>query len=316
MVLVYLPLCDGEGRQVVSGLSERFLKISNKYGPAEIPAEWRKGGKGNRLQAYFSPASFVLALDEMLTEHGIDLWFDTKIIGAEKTDACRLSSIQVANKSGTGKIEAEVFVDATGDADAVHFAGGECLTARNALVSWFIEHREAGAYSQYSFGKDVSTIIVADGIRNNSTPEGIDGKTVSDFLLRGRRRYRELLEKDYEAGTETRKTRYPLVLPTMVPMRHSRCIKGRFVLDGGMEQARFPDSIGLGARLEKMRVCMGDSLPQSSAGKDYGRHRRRALFLRQRGCLGDHPRHTECGNDRRSGGSRRRAFPSARGSSS
>lgn len=78
MVLVYLPLCDGEGRQVVSGLSERFLKISNKYGPAEIPAEWRKGGKGNRLQAYFSPASFVLALDEMLTEHGIDLWFDTK----------------------------------------------------------------------------------------------------------------------------------------------------------------------------------------------------------------------------------------------
>ncbi len=245
MVLVYLPLCDGEGRQVVSGLSERFLKISNKYGPAEIPAEWRKGGKGNRLQAYFSPASFVLALDEMLTEHGIDLWFDTKIIGAEKTDACRLSSIQVANKSGTGKIEAEVFVDATGDADAVHFAGGECLTARNALVSWFIEHREAGAYSQYSFGKDVSTIIVADGIRNNSTPEGIDGKTVSDFLLRGRRRYRELLEKDYEAGIETRKTRYPLVLPTMVPMRHSRCIKGRFVLDGGMEQARFPDSIGL-----------------------------------------------------------------------
>ena len=139
----------------------------------------------------------------------------------------------------------KTFVDATGDADAVHFAGGECLTARNALVSWFIEHREAGAYSQYSFGKDVSTIIVADGIRNNSTPEGIDGKTVSDFLLRGRRRYRELLEKDYEAGTETRKTRYPLVLPTMVPMRHSRCIKGRFVLDGGMEQARFPDSIGL-----------------------------------------------------------------------
>lgn len=42
---------------------------------------------------------------------------------------------------------------------------------------------------------------------------------------------------------------------------------------------------------------MGDSLPQSSAGKDYGRHRRGALLLRQRGCMGDHPRHTECGND-------------------
>ena len=53
MVLVYLPLCDGEGRQVVSGLSERFLKISNKYGPAEIPAEWRKGGKGKPAPGLF-----------------------------------------------------------------------------------------------------------------------------------------------------------------------------------------------------------------------------------------------------------------------
>ena len=244
-VLVYLPLCDGEGHQIVFGLSERFLHAANRYGPAEPPAEWRRGGKNNRLQAYFSPASFVLSLDEMLTGHGVDLWFDTKIIGVEMRDALRPGAVQVANKSGIGKIEAEIFIDATGDADVVHLAGGQCLHARNALVSWFVEHREAGAYSAYSFGKDISTIIVADNILNNSTPEGIDGKTVSDFLLRGRERYRRLLRKDYDGGVETRKTRYPIVLPTMAPMRHSRCIKGRFVLDSGMEQASFPDSIGL-----------------------------------------------------------------------
>lgn len=110
-------------------------------------------------------------------------------------------------------------------------------------------HRTPGSGSLFAIffrkGRFHHHWIMRTVFRNNSTPEGIDGKTVSDFLLRGRRRYRELLEKDYEAGTETRKTRYPLVLPTMVPMRHSRCIKGRFVLDGGMEQARFPDSIGL-----------------------------------------------------------------------
>ena len=49
MVLVYLPLCDGEGRQVVSGLSERFLKISNKYGPAEIPAAHRSRAHKTRV---------------------------------------------------------------------------------------------------------------------------------------------------------------------------------------------------------------------------------------------------------------------------
>ncbi len=251
LVLVYLPLCDGQGRQVVFGLSDLFLKLANQYGPADIPTDWHEGGHHKRLQVYFSPASLVLTLDELLQKHGVDLWFDTRIIGTE-TDNGRVTAVQVANKSGCGKICAKVFVDATGDGDVVHFAGGECITARNALVTWVIEHREAQNSSAFTFGKDISTLIVADDLQNNSTPPGIDGKTVSDFLLRGRNRYRSYLQKDYEGGTETRKSRYPVVLPSMVPMRHSRCIKGQFVLNNGMEHTHFDDSIGLATDWRKV----------------------------------------------------------------
>ncbi|OQA77252.1 MAG: anaerobic glycerol-3-phosphate dehydrogenase subunit B [Lentisphaerae bacterium ADurb.Bin242] len=244
VVLVYLPLCDGKGHQTIFGLSEKFLRLSNRYGPADVPQDWSKGGDCNRLQVYFSPASFVLTLDELLSESGTDLWFDTKIIGVE-TENSRVKRIGVANKSGIGNIEAEVFIDATGDADVAHLAGNPCHLGKNALVSWFVEHRENGRSSEFTFGNDVSTIILADPLPMETTPEGIDGRTVSEFVLRGRERYRKMLADDYRNGMETRKTRYPLVLPTMVPLRHSRCIRGKFVLDTGMAWKNFNDSIGL-----------------------------------------------------------------------
>ncbi len=244
LVLVYLPLCDGEGRQAVFGLSERLLKIANKYGPADVPSDWKLGTMQHRYQVHFSPSSMVLALDELLTEYGVDLWFDTRITGAEVKNN-RLTALQVANKSGNGTICASAFVDATGDADAVYFAGGECLTASNNLVSWVIERREEKDSSPFTFGKDVSTLIMTDSSPEKATEPGINGKIVSDFLLRGRREYARILQKDYESGNATRKSRYPLSLPSMVPLRHSRCIKGRFVLDSGMKDIHFADSIGL-----------------------------------------------------------------------
>jgi len=72
----YLPLCDGQGHQVTFGIAEELLHLSLKYGPGDVPATWREG-KGERYRARFSPASFVLALDEALLDAGVKLWLDT-----------------------------------------------------------------------------------------------------------------------------------------------------------------------------------------------------------------------------------------------
>ena len=66
LVYFYLPLCDGNGRQVTFGITEELLRASLQYGPGDIPADWHEPGAGRRLQAVFSPAAFVLAMDEML----------------------------------------------------------------------------------------------------------------------------------------------------------------------------------------------------------------------------------------------------------
>lgn len=242
LVLVYLPLCDGCGKQVTFGLAEELMRAANQYGPADIPADWRTG----RLEVYFSPASYVLALDELLTAAGVDIWLDTQIIGSA-VEGDRLKAVTVANKSGLGTIEAEVFVDGTGDADVAHFSGHDCLRGDNAMVSWFIEHREARNSSEYVFGEHVSTRIMAAGIDSHDTPPGVDGRTVSEFVLEGRRRYRLELQQEYAAGTADRKTRYPLSVPSVPPLRHTRCIRGKTVLQPGADGLPAVDSIGLAA---------------------------------------------------------------------
>ena len=80
LIFIYLPLCDGRGTQVTFGLSEELMRASIIYGPGEIPKGWENGVKGpatSRFLVRFSPASFIIALDEILTNAGVDVWFDT-----------------------------------------------------------------------------------------------------------------------------------------------------------------------------------------------------------------------------------------------
>lgn len=246
VVLVYLPLCDGRGNQVSFGITEEFLRISNQYGPADIPEDWQRGTPNgtNRLMTYFSPASFVLALDELLQRAGVDVWYDSCLTDCRCQDR-KIREIEVFNKSGKITISADLFIDASGDADLAFMAGNPCHCASNAMVSWIIEHREAGNSSSFTFGNHVSTRIMSSPISNEDTEKGINGKMVSEFLLEGRRRYRRELLADYGSGHETRQTRYPLVLPSMVPLRHTRCIEGDFMLESGMSERDFSDCIGL-----------------------------------------------------------------------
>ena len=192
LVLVFQCLCDGRGNQVVFGLCDEFFRLSNQYGPGDVPPNWKEGGR-NRLITYFSPASLVMTLDELLENPNLDIWYDTRVIASETDESGRLTAVQVANKSGLGKIMAECFIDATGDADLIHFANGACHTAGNAMVAWVIEHREAQQSSPFVFGRDISTMIVADDVHKETVGPGIDGRIVSDYLRQSRKRYRTMI---------------------------------------------------------------------------------------------------------------------------
>ncbi|MFN2109744.1 MAG: FAD-dependent oxidoreductase, partial [Anaerolineae bacterium] len=99
LVNIYLPLCDGLGHQVTYGIAEELLHLSIKYGPGDVPDGWREG-RGRYLTT-FSPASFVLALDETLEDAGVDLWLDT-LFCRPVVDGERIVGLEVENKSGRG----------------------------------------------------------------------------------------------------------------------------------------------------------------------------------------------------------------------
>ena len=45
LITIYLPLCDGNGRQVSFGIAEELLKLSVKHGyQAMYPKAWLEGG--------------------------------------------------------------------------------------------------------------------------------------------------------------------------------------------------------------------------------------------------------------------------------
>lgn len=252
LVYIYLPLCDGYGTQVTYGLTEELLLASMKYGPGEIP-DWRKGrnaAETGRYRVVFSPCSFIVAMDELLTDAGVDVWFDTLICAAQVNDG-RLTGIEVENKSGRGVIGGKCFVDATGDADIAHHAGLQCPVEDNFLACWVMEYQDGTSFRLESSVKNIT--MHADGGWNDPTRgfDGIDGAKVSRFVELGRKKYRERLQQEYASGKYDRKSLFPLMLPAMAQFRKTRCIPGHYTLTDEQDWMSFDDSIGMAADWRK-----------------------------------------------------------------
>ncbi len=244
LIYIYLPLCDGNGTQVSFGLTEKLIQACVKYGPGDIPDKWQEekdAVEEKRYRTIFNPASFILAMDEMLEEAGVDVWFDTVVCKTIVEDGTA-KGIEVENKSGRVTLNAGCLVDATGDADLAWSAGLECPTHNNAMAFWLLEHSD-----RRSTLSEKESILICGGSADPIDPEynGINGKKVSSFIAKGRKIYRERLNEMYASGEHDRKSLYPLFLPGMAQFRMTRRIDGEFTLKDGMEWTWFEDSIGM-----------------------------------------------------------------------
>ncbi len=250
LIYIYLPLCDGNGTQVSFGLTEKLLKASVKYGPGDIPEKWRNetdAPENKRYRTIFNPASFILAMDEMLEEAGVDVWFDTVVCKTIVEDGTA-KGIEVENKSGRVTLNAGCLIDATGDADLAWSAGLNCPTRDNAMAFWALEYNKLskGSEAHPDLAKCIPMHLGGDFMdKIDNQLNGIDGKKVSDFVVKGRRGYRERLNKMYASGELDRNSLFPLFLPAMAQFRMTRRIDGEFTLNDGMEWTWFEDSIGM-----------------------------------------------------------------------
>lgn len=280
LIYGYTPLCDGVGHQVTYGIAQELLHLSIKYGPGGVPANWRSPDPqdwGCRYKTSFSPAAFVLALDELLAGAGVELWLDT-LVCLPVMEGDRVRGLEVENKSGRGVLRARCLVDATGDADVAYRAGAPCEEADNWLSLWALEASLEGA-REAAERDDATPLMRGVHIGASNTGEGhpadmrkfsgTDGKDVTDFVLTGRALLRERYQGK-QNGPEGRRDLFPLTLPAMAQFRTTRCIVGQTTLRDGMAGRQFDDSVGLVAdwcrRGEVWEVPYGSLIPRKVRG--------------------------------------------------
>ncbi len=252
LINIYLPLCDGCGHQVTAGIAEELLWKSILYGPGGVKGDWRSG-EGPRFRTDFAPGSFILAIDELLVEAGVDCWYDT-LFAAPVMEGKALRGIEVENKSGRGALLASVTIDATGDADVAYRAGVPCVEGENNLSVWTSETSLEKVRKSAEAGS-VEPLIKASRYGGWLDPQkmdacappmrGIDGKLVSDYTIKGRKLILDAFKKRAAENPNEREQWFPDCLPAMAQLRRTRSIEGMAELTPDDLGKHCDDSVGL-----------------------------------------------------------------------
>lgn len=252
LINLFVPMCNGRGVQIIKGMAEEFLRLSIKYGFDTIPGDWKNGepGFGKTEQRYitrYSAPIFSLALTEILTENNVDIKFDTVITGADVTDG-HINGITVYNKSGYEYYEADMIVDASGDADVLHLAGVPTVTGGN-FDTYIAFYTNIGHCAATLESEDIAKLVGkccgggAD-LYGKGHPEGMplwdgtNGDDVSEYLKSNQ------LKLLNNIKNEDRTKRDITLLPIMPQFRTTRRIDGDYTLKTEDAYKHFDDSIG------------------------------------------------------------------------
>jgi 2-polyprenyl-6-methoxyphenol hydroxylase-like FAD-dependent oxidoreductase len=254
IVTVWLPICDGRGRQVIGGLGEELLHLSvadlsqerRAQRWSRVPDCWRPGGDANerkrkRYVASFNPTAYLLALEQLLGQTGVSLLYDTRVC-AVKREGDRISHLIVENKGGRSALACSVVVDATGDADVCHLAGEatESLDT-NVLAGWFYALQGEGLHL-HTLTHAFSPTATREGSEGPFF-RGDDGEQVTQQILGSRTLIRERLEA-LRAGRPDQDVQ-PVAVPTIACFRMTRRLLGSATLEAGHVHTWVEDAIGL-----------------------------------------------------------------------
>ncbi len=242
LIAIYLPLCDGRGNKVISGLGEEFLHLSLKYGPGEIPPCWKDGGvrenrRRRRYSAAFNPASFMLALEEFVLDCGVEIIYDSRYCGIKKDHESCIEALIVENKSGRMALRCGVVVDATGDADVAFDAGEKTVSLdSNRKSGWFFS-----CNGRKNIFNQLHDPLYSTPTEDPATYAGDDWRDVTRMNIDSRKLILGKLKSDGKLNDKN----YPLILPVIPQFRMTRRLSGPFELDENKELQKFPDTAGL-----------------------------------------------------------------------
>ena len=258
IVTIYLPLCDGFGRQVSFGIAEELLRLSISEGcEARYPENWldgigTRGENDKRFEVQFNPHIFAFKVEKLLLDADVDIIYGTYAVGVDKKDD-KIAHIIVENKSGRYAYKTTSVVDATGDCDIALFSSAPTDTFEqgNILAAWY-----------YSLGKDGYNLRVHGAAdipeeeRKDSKEvtlladrrfSGLDAEEISEMVcLSHMSTFNDIIKK-----RKTDETFIPVTITSMPQIRMTRKIIGEYVLSNDEMHKYFEDSIGMVSNWKK-----------------------------------------------------------------
>lgn len=240
VVTIFLPLCDGMGNQQIFGIGEELLRLSIKYGYEDrYPKAWLENGsfddrKESRFEVQFNPQLFAVAAEQLLLENGVKILYGTKVLEVQ-TDERRICSAILNNREGTCGVEPKVVIDCTGDAEVAYMSGEEMqIYDQNFASLWCY-------FSEYGHSKK-GYRIYAENYKEERHFDGTKAEDLNDLMIQI---HKKLLSSTMKVREKEANAKImPVTMPSIPPIRMTRCIKGAYVLDESEEGICFTDSIG------------------------------------------------------------------------
>ena len=254
LVTIYLPICDGNGRQVSFGIAEELLKLSIKHGyEGRYPKAWIENASveekkaGQRYMVDYNGPTFMILAEQLLLKEGVEILYGTSVC-ATNVNGKKVDALFVENKSGRSAIKVKSVVDASGDADVFALAGAKTVKfgQGNILAAWYFA-TENGKYTIHPVGccdvpdKDKDKRPATELLINRRF-SGLDGKELSEMVQLSH----DKVLSDFLKKGKTPDREYAIsTIATIPQVRMTRRPDGKFTLDDTDDHKYFEDSIGL-----------------------------------------------------------------------
>ncbi|MBE6808209.1 MAG: FAD-dependent oxidoreductase [Ruminococcaceae bacterium] len=257
LVTIYLPICDGNGRQVSFGIAEELLRLSVKLGyepymdgtakegkPRGIA--WltgdEEGKKKRRFEVQFNANVFAILCEQLLLENGVKILYGTSVC-ATVLENKKITAVITENKSGRIAYKGKSFVDASGDADLCYLSGAktEGFKQGNILASWYYEMIDSEYRLKMLGFADIPDKYKKAEDKSKKRYTGLDAQEISDMVCDS---HENLLNHFLENGGINKD--HALTNIASIPqLRMTRRIVGVYTLNDEEVFKSFPDSIGM-----------------------------------------------------------------------
>ena len=250
LINLFVPMCNGRGKQIIFGLAEKWLRLSAQLGWDTIPEPWRDGEPAEPTQKRYiqrySPSIFAYQLTDEVKKSGADILFDCIAADPVMEDK-RCTGVITESKAGTAFYPCKMLIDTTGDCDVLRRGGIPTVAGEN-FFSFFTKMVTLDSCKQAVDAGDIGRIyttmsggninLFGDG-QPADMPRwsGLSPEEVTDYIVRN---HLLILEK---LKATDRKSREIVTSPGMPQFRTTAHLKADYSLKVRDAYRHFEDSV-------------------------------------------------------------------------